>query len=141
MKDRRGERGQALVVSVLLIGVGAVAVAGLLETQSRLLARVRLDRAGEAAAQAAGAVAADEQLAFVRGRAKPPLPDEEQAFARSVTVREHALTSAQELARANDAPPPDSMEVRDTGRELVVEVALGGRSHRVAVPKVPCCPR
>ena len=59
---RRDEQGQALALLIAALGLGAAVVAALLETDGRLLARLHATRLAEAAAEAAGAVAADRML-------------------------------------------------------------------------------
>jgi len=54
-----GERGQALVIAALLIGIGALAIVGLRTVQERVLANALAQDTGEAAVEAAAAAVAD----------------------------------------------------------------------------------
>ena len=58
----RDERGQALALLVAVLGLAAVVVASLTEADGRLLRHLHATRAAEAAAEAAGGVAADAML-------------------------------------------------------------------------------
>lgn len=135
--ESTAQRGQALVFAVLALAIGAAAVAGLHGAQERLLASVREDRAGEAAAQAAGAIVADAQLASVRGRNETG----RAAFTASPAVHDDALRAAAALSAANGGGVPVSLSIRDAGERVEVTLELGSRSHRVSVDKIPCCPR
>ena len=68
----KGERGQALVIAAVLIGIGALAIVGLRVVQDRVLANALAQDAGEAAVEAAAAAVADAyvaRLGAVRARA------------------------------------------------------------------------
>lgn len=141
----RDQRGQALIVAVLAAAIGAVALSGLLAGQHRLLVDAREDRGGEAAAQAAGAIVADEHLALINGlresAAGPATAtDEERAFLAGAGLAERALAAAREIAHANRVPPPARVEIADIGREIHITVEQG-RQFRVSIEKARCCRR
>ena len=58
----RDDRGQALALLVAALGFAAFVVGAVVETDTRLLNRLHATRAAEAAAEAAGGVAADLML-------------------------------------------------------------------------------
>ena len=130
-----GERGQALVVAALLIGIGAVAIVGLRAAQERVLDRALTRSAGEAAVEAAAAVVADAYIAHldsVRARAfEVPRP----------TVGEAARIAAAEVAAASGAVFADAVDARCDGRSIVIELRHAGRLHRAALEADACSPR
>jgi hypothetical protein len=65
MDTVRGERGQALLIAALVIGLGALAIVGLRVMQDRVLAGAQTRSAGEAAVEAAAAAIADAYIAHV----------------------------------------------------------------------------
>lgn len=145
MRIASEERGQALILGVLVAAVGAVVISGLVLAQERLLTEVRAHRAGEAAAQAAGATVADEHLAFIDAlRGSKPSADElaaeERTFLKSSSLSERALKAAQELSRENGVAPPTAVEIDDIGREISITIRQGGL-FRVSIEKRSCCRR
>lgn len=143
---RGGESGQSHIFVVVLAGLAAAVIAGLVVSQDRLRAAASEQRSGEAAAQAAGAIVAEEHLALVRslrdpdGRPRDPTPAELDAFLADPALAERALSAAREVALANRGPRPVRVQVVDLGEDLEVAVESGGR-HRVSVRKVACCRR
>lgn len=145
MRIYHDDRGQALILAVLAAAIGAVTLSGLLMGQQRLLAAAREDRGGEAAAQAAGAVVADEHLAFIRAlretAADPATAtSEERSFLAAPGLSERALAAARELAQANRVASPARVEIEDSGREISITVEQGGL-FRVSIEKARCCRR
>lgn len=114
------------MLAALLLAVAAVALAGLAAVQDALVVRVRDDRAGEAAVQAAGSVVADRLVRDPRVRLDDPL------------LALHARAAAVELAAANGAPAPSDPVIRTGARGALVELHLADRAHRVEV-QWPCC--
>lgn len=145
MRHPPDERGQALILAVLVAAIGVLVVSGLLTGQQRLLAAARADRGGEAAAQAAGAIVADEHLAFISAL-RETAPDqatrleEERSFLAAPALSERALAAAREIAQENRASPPTRVEIQDLGREISITVEQGGL-FRVSIEKVRCCRR
>lgn len=140
------ERGQAHVVAVLALGIAAVVLMGLLARQEQLLGAARAERTGEAAAQAAGAIVADEHLALVtslrdaRGAPRDPTAAELARFLADPGLTERALAAAHAVAREDGGLAPFAVTLTDAGP--AIEVAIdAGRWYRVAVEKVSCCRR
>ena len=107
----RDERGQALVVVALFLGIAAVAIAGLRLSQDSILARARVSRAGEAAVEAATAVVADAYVAELRRAALArEAPDVVNALA-DPAVSEGARTAASELSVRNGAAAVDQVTI------------------------------
>ncbi len=131
------ERGQALVLSAVLLGLAAFAVVGVLGVSGRLLDDVRDDRAGEAAAAAAGTAVAD--LQFARGRTLGRDLDraETAAFVSEPGVTAAARDAALSLARLHGRPDPSEVIVQAFGLEVEVHVTLAGRPHIALLPAAP----
>lgn len=132
-----GERGQALVFAVLILGVGAVAMVGLRGASERILEGVRDDRAGEAAATAAGAAVADLQFARSRMLGHELDRAETAAFAADPAVSEAARGAAVRLARLHGRADPSEVRVIGIGFEVEVHVTLGGRTHVALLEATP----
>lgn len=146
MSFARDDRGQSHVVVVLALAIGVVVLIGLLVRQEELLGSARAARAGEAAAQAAGAVVADEHLALVRSLREPsgaprdPTPDELRALLADLGLHERALAAARAIAAEHGATLPWRASIVERGRAIEVSVD-SGLVHRVTIEKVSCCPR
>jgi hypothetical protein len=141
-----GERGQALVLAALLIGIGALAIVGLRIVQDRVLATALARDAGEAAVEAAAAVVADAYVAqrsSVRARAfdiPHPTMDVAGLLAHPAT-REAARAAAAEAAARNGGVLEGAVEARCRGTAIEVELRHAGRLHRAAVQVDACSPR
>lgn len=107
MDTLNDDRGQALVVAVLLIAVAAVAISGLRSTQEAILGSARERRAGEAAVEAATAVIADVYAAELQRRSADAAPALSADVVRAITARQ-----AREQARAT----ADAMSLRNGGK-------------------------
>lgn len=72
-----GQGGQALVVVVALLGFAALVVLSLSDADDRIVAKLRAERAAEAAAEAGGAVVADRlvELAAIDDGDRPARMD------------------------------------------------------------------
>lgn len=125
----RADRAQALVFAALLLGVAAVAILALRDVSDRLVDRVRDDRAGEAAVEAAGAAVAD--LLFARSRAVGHELDraETAAFAADPVVASAANAAAVRIVRLHGRADPTDVQVVGAGLEVEVRLVLGGRAH------------
>ena len=143
MKD---ERGQALVIAALLIGIGALAIVGLRAVQDRVLANAVAQDAGEAAVEAAAAVVADAYVArmdSLRAHAfdiPRPTPDIVGMLADPAT-RELARAAAADVAARNGATFDGAIEARCVGATIEIELHHAGRAHRAAVQADACSPR
>jgi len=120
----RDERGQALVFSVLLLGLAAAVLVGLRDAQDRILDNVRDERAGEAAVAAAGKAVADQQ------RAAGDLDRAgTAAFVARPDVIDAARAAAIRLARLHGRADPSAVSLHAFGYEIEVHLTLGGRQH------------
>lgn len=140
------ERGQALVIAALLIGIGALAIVGLRVFQDRVLADASAQDAGEAAVEAAAAAVGDAyvaQLASTRAHAfDSPRPtfDVARVLADPAT-RESARAAAAEAALRNGAAFDGAVDVRCVGKTIEIELHHAGRLHRAALSAGACSPR
>ena len=142
----KGDRGQALVIAAILIGIGAVAIVGLRLVQDRVLENAREQDAGEAAVEAAAAAVADVYLAQVdslRVHAfDVPRPRVDVAgLLADPATRESARAAAAEAAARNGAVFDGAVEARCVGTTIEIELRHSGRSHRAALPVDACSPR
>jgi len=142
----RGERGQALVIAAILIGIGALAIVGLRAVQDHVLASAAAQDAGEAAVEAAAAVMADAYVARIdslRAHAfdvPRPTPDIIGMLADPAT-RESARTAAAEAAARNGQVFDGGIDARCVGATIEVELRHAGRLHRAAVQADACSQR
>jgi len=142
----REERGQALVVAAILIGIGALAIVGLRAVQDRMLVNAVTQNAGEAAVEAAAAVVADAYVARVESvRAHAfdvprPTVDIVGLMADPAT-RESARAAAADVAARNGGVFDGAIEARCAGATIEVELHHAGRLHRAAVQADACSPR
>ena len=140
------ERGQALVIVVLLLGIAAASVVGLRAAQDRVVAAAREQRAGEAAVEAAAASLADAyvaQVAAAGARAPEPprsTPDVPRLIA-DPRVIQAARMAADDVAHANDARPTDSLEATCSEGRVEARLTLRGYPHRAAFAAPECSRR
>ena len=141
------DRGQALVLAVLALGIAAATIVGLRATQDRILADARERRAGEAAIEAAGAALADAQVALILGlRDASGRPrslarrTEITALVADPAVAEAALGAAREIAAENRAGAPTDLSIRDAGPAIEVILTVDRHRQRVAIGAA-CCHR
>lgn len=128
---RRGDdRGQALVVAVILLGLAAAAIVGIGEAQSRIIAAARDERAGEAAVAAAGAFVAGRAFELQRSLGRMPTPAEVTRFARAPDIAEGAIAAARDILGLNGAADPGDVEIRTFAHEIEVDLLVDGRRHR-----------
>ncbi len=120
------ERGQALVLAVLMLAMAAVAIGGLRLAQDRILAAEQGRRAGEAAVEAAAAVVADALAAGqdVRGGA----------------VAARARSAAADLSRRNGGGAVSDVAVACGARWTVVRIRVEDASYSAAI-EATCSPR
>lgn len=142
----RGERGQALLIAALLIGIGAMAIVGLRVVQDRVLASAQTRSAGEAAVEAAAAAIADAYIAeldSLRARAfdvPRPRLDLAGLLTHPATL-EAARAAASEAAARNGDMFDGAVEARCAGTAIEVALSHAGRLHRAALPVETCSPR
>jgi hypothetical protein len=140
-----GERGQALVIAAILIGIGALAIIGLRVVQDRVLANALAQDAGEAAVEAAAAAVADAYVAQIdalRAHAfdlPRPTADVVGMLADPAT-REAARAAAAEVALRDGAVFDGVVEARCVGKTIEIELHHAGRLHRAALRADACSP-
>jgi hypothetical protein len=140
------ERGQALVIAAILIGIGAIAIVGLRTAQDRVLKDALAQDAGEAAVEAAAAVVADAYVAHLeslRARAfdvPRPTPDVAGMLANPAT-REAARAAAAETTAASGAVFDGAVVARCAGSTIEVELRHAGELYRAALQADACSPR
>jgi hypothetical protein len=139
------DRGQALIFSVLLLAIAAVAISGLRIAQEQFLAASQERRAGEAAVEAATAVIADAYAAELRrvllSSASPrPTPD----VVRAVTdprARDSARAAATAISLLNGGPPVSDPIVRCAASLVDVSVIISDRRYRAGFSGPLCSQR
>lgn len=145
----RDDGGQALVIAVLALGIGAITIVGLRTAQDRILMDARERRAGEAAVEAAGAALADAEVRFraslrdENGRPRDlPSRTELDSFIADPLVLERVRSAAAELAAANGRTTTAELSIRAGGPAGTIEVilALGGHRQRVSIEGKCCRP-
>ena len=139
------ERGQALVLAVLLLAIAAVAISGLRITQEQILAAAREHRAGEAAVEAATAVIADAYTAELRrvassSAAPRPTPDIVRAI-MDPAVREAARAAATEVSLINGGPAIGEATVRCAASLVDVSLTIRDRLYRAGFSGPLCSQR
>jgi hypothetical protein len=138
-----GERGQALVIAALLIGIGALAIVGLRLVQERVLANARAQDVGEAAVEAAAAAVADAYVAHldtVRAHVfDVPRPTVDVvALLADPARREAARAAAAAAAAQNGAMFDGAVDARCAGTTIEIELRHAGRLHRAALQADAC---
>jgi hypothetical protein len=126
-----GDRGQALVLAVLALGLAALAIVGLQAAQDRILRDDHERRAGEAAVEAAGATLADALLGF-----KGSL----DAFAADPLVVERARMVADELSAVNGGAPVRDLTITAGSRDVEVVLLMGAHRQRASIETTCCRP-
>jgi hypothetical protein len=143
----RDDRGQALVVAVLALGIAAATIVGLQAAQDRILSDARDRRAGEAAVEAAGAALADADLMFraslrdeTGGQRRLPTRAELEAFVSDVLVIERVRDAANALAAANGSGTVTDLSLRIAPRSIEIALALGAHQQRASIESRCCRP-
>lgn len=143
----RDDRGQALVLAVLALGIAAATIVGLRAAQDRILMDARERRAGEAAVEAAGAAVADAQVVFLatlRDEAGQPrgMPSraELDGFVSDPLVVERARAAAGELAGANGGGTVSGFSIHAWTTTIEIALALGPHRQRASIDSRCCRP-
>ena len=124
-----GDRGQALVLAVLALGLAAATIVGLQAAQDRILHDAQERRAGEAAVEAAGATIADALLGSTRSL---------DTLAADPLVLERARAAADDLSAANGGAPVRDLVI--TAGQLAFDISLSVGAHRQrASIETTCC--
>jgi hypothetical protein len=120
-----GDRGQALIVTVLFLAIAAATLSGLRLAQDRIFAAARERRAGEAAVEAATAVIADAYTVARGSRA-----EDIAAAVADPSAREAAREAAQAMSTANGGGGVSDVSAQCRPRSVDVAITLGGRIYR-----------
>jgi len=126
-----GDRGQALVLAVLALGLAAATIVGLQAAQDRIFRDAHERRAGEAAVEAAGAALADAQIGFTGSLAD---------FAADPLVAERARAAADQLSALNGGATVRDLTITADAREIEVGLSIGEHRQRAAVETTCCRP-
>jgi predicted lipid-binding transport protein (Tim44 family) len=134
--------GQALLVAVLLLAIAAVGVVGLRAVQDRFAADARIQRAGEAAVEAAVAAVADAYVAHVvsgraAGQGAETVANVHELLAEPRTLNA-ARAAADDLARANGFGPVESLDLSCGAGMVEAQLGLLGRRHRAGFAAAEC---
>jgi hypothetical protein len=129
------ERGQALIVVVLMLAVAAATLSGLRLAQDRILAEAHDRRAGEAAVEAATAVIADAYTVARFSRHE----DIAAAISESSAL-DAARDAAQAMSSANGGGAVSDVSARCRARSIDVAITLTGRTYRAGF-EASCSPR
>lgn len=121
----RDDRGQALIVTVLVLAIAAATLSGLRIAQDRILAEAHERRAGEAAVEAATAVIAD---AYTLARSSRSV--DIAAAISEQSAQEAARDAAQAMSTANGGGIVSELTAHCRARSVDVEITLGGRIYR-----------
>ena len=124
------EHGQALVLAVLLLAIGAVAISGLRMAQEQILAAAREHRAGEAAIEAATAVIADAYVAELRRERLDGSVLDVFGAVTDARAREAARAAAGEVSFLNGGPTVGAIAVRCAVGLVDVSVTISDRLYR-----------
>lgn len=119
------DRGQALIVAVLMLAIAASTLSGLRLAQERILDEARVRRAGEAAVEAATAVIAD---AYTVARGSPS--EDIVGAISEPSAREAARSAAQAMSRANGGGEVSDVTAQCRARSVDVAITLRGRVYR-----------
>lgn len=134
------DRGQALVIAALVLGIAAVVIAGLRLSQDAIFANGRVSRAGEAAVEAAAAVVADAYVRALREAAfASPVRSPDVAHAvTDAAVREDARTAASDMSLRNGGAPVDDVAISCGARGVDVVLVLRGVAYRAGFKADEC---
>jgi hypothetical protein len=129
------DRGQALIVTVLVLAIAAATLSGLRLAQDRILAEAHERRAGEAAVEAATAVIADAYTV-----ARGSRPEDIAAAVSAESALAAARDAAQAMSSANGGGEVYDLVTQCRARSIDVAITLGGRVHRAGF-EASCSPR
>jgi hypothetical protein len=125
------ERGQAILAVVLTLGVAAAAIVGLRAAQERIVLSARVQRAGEAAVEAAAQSVADLYAAR---------PAAARQLVLDARVIETARVAAEDLARENASHGVERVQLSCAGGRIEARLVLSGYSHRAGFRAAECSP-
>ena len=130
MDTLNDDRGQALVLAVLLLAIGAVAISGLRTAQEQILGAAREHRAGEAAIEAATAVIADAYVAELRRETSDGSGLDVFAAVTDARARDAARAAAAEVSSLNGGPTVGAIAVRCVVGLVDVSLTISDRMYR-----------
>ena len=125
------ERGQAILILVLALGIAATAIIGLRAAQDGIVAGARAQRAGEAAVEAAAQSVADVYAAR---------PAAAKELVRDPRVLEAARVAAEELAHENGGRGVEQVRLSCIGDRIEARLVLSGYSHHAGFKAPECSP-
>jgi hypothetical protein len=125
------ERGQAVLIAVLALAIATAAVIGLRAAQDRIVVAARIQRAGEAAVEAAAQAVADRYGAH---------PGAARELVNDPRVLEAARIAADELARVNGASGVEQVQVVCAGKRIEARLVLNGYTHHAGFSAPECSP-
>lgn len=134
------EDGQAALLAVILIGLAALAIAGLRGADARLNDSARTRWAGEAAVEAAAAVVADAYAAEMRARAADPSrpPRAMRTVVTAPSVREEARIAAVDMSSRNGGTVVDDISVACAEGSVTVHASVQGIAYRASFAGSEC---
>lgn len=134
------ERGQAAIFAVLLIGVGALAITGLLSAEQRIVAVGLARAAGEAAVEAATSVVADAYADELRARAADPSrpPRDMRLVVSDPAVVLRARGTGDDIGQRNGGAALDELAVRCDLKAVTVTGRIRGTTFRASFPGSGC---
>lgn len=135
--------GQAAILAVVLIGLAALAIAGIREADARIVHGSATRWAGEAAVEAAAAVIADAYAGEIRARAVDPSrpPRAMRDVVTASSVREHARSAAADVSGRNGGPGIEGIEVACADGSVTVSASVGGIAYRAGFAGSECSQR
>ena len=125
------ERGQAILILVLALGIAATAIVGLRAAQDGIVAGAHAQRAGEAAVEAAAQSVADVYAAR---------PAAAKELVRDPRVLETARVAAEELADENGGRGVEQVRLSCIGDRIEARLVLSGYSHHAGFKAPECSP-
>ena len=142
MDTLNDDRGQALVIAVLILGIAATAITGLRMVQENIVASARERRAGEAAVEAATAVFADAYAVEERAAASgaPPIAAVIAALS-AARVREDARVAAESLSLLNGGGAVSEPAATCANGNVSVALSASERRYRAGFAAPLCFPR
>jgi hypothetical protein len=123
------ERGQAMLVVVLALGIAVTAIVALRAAQEHIVVGARAQRAGEAAVEAAAQSVAD--VYATRPAAAKELVSDPR-------ILETARVAAEELARDNGGRGVERMELSCVGDRIEARLVLNGYAHHAGFRAPEC---
>jgi hypothetical protein len=142
VRTARDDRGQALVSCVLVLGVAAVAIAGLRIAQDQLFAQARVRRAAEAGVEAATAVIADAYVAELRaGAMRSPRATFDVRAVGDPAIREAARVAASDISLRNGGETIGEITVSCAKGAVTIALVARGSSYHAGFGAPECSPR